>query len=160
MSAIPHQKLAQRKRRILNRIAHCGIGPDGGPVMGASNIHYDLAERSRGLVHGGIGLIHDFAKKIGLVEAIDRRLQILKLHLPYHESDHVLNIAYNALCDGTCLDDIELRRNDEVFLDALGANGSPIPLRREISAVASNRRTFGPCKRPSTKFGSRSGATA
>jgi hypothetical protein len=127
VSAIPHQKMAQRKRRILGRIEHRGIGPDEGPVMGASNIHYDLAERSRGLAYGGIGLIHDFAKRIGLVEAIDSRLHILKIHLPYHESDHVLNIAYNALCDGTCLEDIELRRNDEVFLDSLGAKRIPDP---------------------------------
>jgi hypothetical protein len=35
--------------------------------------------------------------------------------------------AYNALCDGTCLEDIELRRNDEVFLDALGARRIPDP---------------------------------
>jgi hypothetical protein len=39
----------------------------------------------------------------------------------------VLNLAYNALCDGTCLEDIELRRNDEVFLDALGARRIPDP---------------------------------
>ena len=52
---------------------------------------------------------------------------MLKIHLPYHESDHVLNIAYNALCNGTCLEDIELRRNDEAFLDALGAQRIPDP---------------------------------
>jgi Transposase DDE domain group 1 len=51
----------------------------------------------------------------------------LKIHLPYHESDHVLNLAYNAMCDGTRLEDIELRRNDEVFLDALGAERIPDP---------------------------------
>jgi hypothetical protein len=62
-----------------------------------------------------------------LAEAIDRRLHLLKIHLPYHESDHVLNLAYNALCDGTCLEDIELRRNDEVFLDALGTRRIPDP---------------------------------
>ena len=50
-----------------------------------------------------------------------------KYHLPYHESDHVLNFASNALCHGTCLDDIELRRNDVVFLDALGADRIPDP---------------------------------
>ena len=54
-------------------------------------------------------------------------MHLLKIHLPYHESDHVLNFAYNALCDGTCLQDIELRRNDEVFLDALGAERIPDP---------------------------------
>jgi hypothetical protein len=39
----------------------------------------------------------------------------------------VLNLAYNALCDGTCLQDIELRRQDEVYLDALGAQRIPDP---------------------------------
>ena len=52
---------------------------------------------------------------------------LFKIHLPYHESDHVLNFAYNALCEGTCLEDIELRRNDEAFLDALGAQRIPDP---------------------------------
>jgi hypothetical protein len=36
--------------------------------------------------------------------------------MPYWESDHVLNIAYNVLLGGMRLEDIELRRNDEVFL--------------------------------------------
>jgi hypothetical protein len=93
----------------------------------ARNIHYEIADRSRGTAHGGIGAIHALARQIGLIEAIDDRLHVLKIHLPFHESDHVLNFAYNALCDGTCLQDIELRRNDEVFLDALGARRIPDP---------------------------------
>ena len=76
---------------------------------------------------GGIGLVHRLAGEIGLIDAIDRRLHLLKIHMPYHESDHVLNLAYNALCDGTRLEDIELRRNDEVFLDALGTERIPDP---------------------------------
>ncbi len=66
-------------------------------------------------------------KKVGLAERIDERLQLLKVHAPYHESDHVLNIAYNSLCGGRTLDDIEMRRNDRVFLDALGAQSIPDP---------------------------------
>jgi hypothetical protein len=31
-------------------------------------------------------------------------VQLLKRHLPYHESDHVLNLAYNALLDGVRLE--------------------------------------------------------
>ena len=84
-------------------------------------------EKSRGLAYGGIGLMHRVAERTGLIEAIDRRLHLLKFHLPYHESDHVLNFAFNALCEGTCLEDIELRRQDEVFLDALGAETIPDP---------------------------------
>ena len=67
------------------------------------------------------------ARRTGLVEAIDRKLRLLKLHLPYHESDHVLNMAYNVLTGGTCLEHIELRRNDEVYLDALAAQRIPDP---------------------------------
>ncbi len=96
-------------------------------MLAARNIRYELAEKTRGLGVGGIGAIHLLARRVGLIEAIDRDLHLLKMHKPYHESDHVLNIAYNALCNGTCLEDIELRRNDEVYLDALGAQRVPDP---------------------------------
>jgi hypothetical protein len=97
------------------------------PVFTASNIRYDVAAKTRAIAPGGIGAIQLLVRKLGLAEAIDDRLHLLKYHLPYHESDHVLNLAYNALCNGTCLDDIELRRNDLVFLDALGADRIPDP---------------------------------
>ncbi len=93
----------------------------------ASNIHYEIRRPHRGIAHGGIGAIHLLARRIGLIDAIDDELHLLKIHLPYHESDHVLNLAYNALCDGTCLQDLELRRQDEVYLDALGARRIPDP---------------------------------
>ncbi len=93
----------------------------------ASNIRFELADKTRGIGVGGIGVVHRLAREIGLIEAIDRRLHLLKIHRPYHESDHVLNLAYNALCDGTRLEDVELRRNDEAFLDALGTERIPDP---------------------------------
>ena len=96
-------------------------------MFSASNIHYEMADRLRGLNCGGIGAIHRMVVALGLVEALDRDVQLLKVHLPYHESDHVLNIAYNFLCGGTCLEDLELRRNDEAYLDALGAMRIPDP---------------------------------
>lgn len=95
--------------------------------MNSAGVKYELADKARGITYGGIGMLRRLAEKIGLVENIDRRLHLLKFHLPYHESDHVLNFAINALCEGTCLQDIELRRNDEVFLDALGADAIPDP---------------------------------
>lgn len=39
----------------------------------------------------------------------------------------MLNIGYNALCGGMRLEDIALRRNDVVFLDALGVASLPDP---------------------------------
>jgi hypothetical protein len=71
--------------------------------------------------------MHLLARRSGLIDAIDARLHLLKVHLPYHESDHVLNIAYNILSGGSCLEDLELRRNDEVYMDALGAQRIPDP---------------------------------
>ena len=93
----------------------------------ASNIHYELSERTRGLGCGGIGAMHRLARKMGLIEELDRHVEVLKIHRPYHESDHVLNIAFNILAGGTCKEDIELLRNDEVYLDALGAQRIPDP---------------------------------
>jgi len=96
-------------------------------MLSASNIHYELSDKARGLGVGGIGALHLLARRVGLIERIDSELHLLKVHLPYHESDHVLNIAYNILSGGTCLEDVELRRNDEVYLDALGAQRIPDP---------------------------------
>jgi Transposase DDE domain group 1 len=121
------QRLANCKRRILHRLDKTKLGNVDRPMFTAANIHYDVAERTRGLAHGGIGAMHALARRLGLIDAIDRRLYVLKIHLPYHESDHVLNFAYNALCEGSRLQDIELRRNDEVFLDALGTQRIPDP---------------------------------
>jgi DDE family transposase len=96
-------------------------------MFAASNITHEIAGRTRAIAHGGIGSIHLLARKTGLIQTLDRELQLLKVHLPYHESDHVLNIAYNVLCDGDCLQDLERLRNDEAYLDALGASRIPDP---------------------------------
>ncbi len=123
---IPEQ-IEARKRSIDERLNR-GIPDDTSrPMFSASNIHFELAERTQAISHGGIGMIHKLAQASGLVEAIDKHLHLLKIHVPYHESDHVLNIAYNALCEGRCLEDIELRRNDETFLDALDTDRIPDP---------------------------------
>lgn len=127
MTATIAGRLANRKRRIARRLDPTRLGDCSRPAFTARNIHYEVADRSRGFVHGGIGVIHALARQVGLIDAIDDRLHLLKIHLPFHESDHVLNFAYNALCEGTCLQDIELRRTDEVFLDALGARRIPDP---------------------------------
>jgi hypothetical protein len=121
------RKLANRKRRIARRLDKTDLGDCSQPMFTARNIQYEISDRSRGITHGGIGALHVLARQLGLIDAIDERLHVLKIHLPYHESDHVLNFAYNALCDGTCIQDMELRRNDEVFLDALGARRIPDP---------------------------------
>jgi len=127
VKTIPHRHHAAGKRKIRRRLDRPITAPSPEPVFTASNIHYEAATKTQAISCGGIGAIQLLVRKLGLAEAIDERLHLLKYHLPYHESDHVLNFAYNALCNGTCLDDIELRRNDVVFLDALGADRIPDP---------------------------------
>ena len=119
--------LNERKRRILGRIEN-RPGPERDqPMMTAANIHYELADRVQGLSSGGIGAMLLLARRTGLIGAIDSTVHVLKRHLPYHESDHVLNIAFNVLAGGKRIEHIELRRNDEVYLDAVGAERVPDP---------------------------------
>jgi hypothetical protein len=127
VNANVHRQLNRRKRRILRRIENQPGVERSTPMMTASNIHYEIADRTRAVAPGGIGAIHLMARKIGLIDDIDESLHLLKRHLPYHESDHVLNIAYNLLSGGSRLEHLEVRRNDEVYLDALGARRIPDP---------------------------------
>ena len=127
MKPIPHRHHAAGQRKIRRRLDRPVTAPSPEPVFTASNIHYEVADKTKAIPCGGIGAIHLLVRKLGLAQAIDDRLHLLQFHFPYHESDHVLNFAYNALCNGSCLDDIELRRNDVVFLDALGADRIPDP---------------------------------
>jgi hypothetical protein len=116
-----------RKNTIRRRLDKTKDTATARPVFSGRPIDYEVSHRHQAIAHGGIGAIHVLAHRLGLPQAIDQHLHLLKVHLPYHESDHVLNIAYNPLCHGTCLQDIELRRNDDAFLDALGARRIPDP---------------------------------
>ena len=97
------------------------------PVLSTTQTRYEVSDRVSGTAYGGIALAHRLAVDIGLVDAINRKLHVLKTHVPYHESDHVLNFAFNAMCDGRCIEDIECRRQDEAYLDALGVSSVPDP---------------------------------
>ena len=119
--------LRKRKQDLAKRLKRRQWPEQARPMFRAQNIQYEMAERPRAIDCGGIGAFHILAQNTGLIKAIDSNLHLLKRHLPYHESDHVLNIAYNTLTGGTCLDDIELRRNDETFMDAIGAERIPDP---------------------------------
>jgi hypothetical protein len=120
--------LARAKARIEGRLADFRRPPvKGKPTFNASNIKYTTTGRMLAINAGGIGLVHKMAKRLGLVAEIDKNLELLKAHLPYHESDHVLNIAYNILCGGKVLDDLEILRHNEAYLNALGTTAIPDP---------------------------------
>jgi len=122
-----HKILTKRKRKIEKRLERRNWEDQERPMFRGSNIGYELDGRDQGIAWGGIGVIHTLAKRMGLVKQIDERLHLLKRHVPYHESDHVLNIAYNVLAGGEGFEDIELLRQDEGWMDALGAEIIPDP---------------------------------
>ncbi len=99
----------------------------GQRVLRGGNIHYEISDRVRAVDCGGLGVIQLLVKQLELAETIDQRVKVLERHLPYRESDHVLNLIYNVMTGGSCLQDVEARRRDPVYLDALGARKVPAP---------------------------------
>lgn len=127
MSKSYPKSLRNRKQRIQRRLKPRAWPVQDQPMFGARNIHYEMGDKTQALGCGGIGAIHLLSQKIGLVDLLNEKVHVLKRHLPYHESDHVLNVAYNILAGGVRLEDIELRRQDECFLNGLGAPRIPDP---------------------------------
>ena len=126
MNARLRRECRRRKRRLLKRIDK-NEGASRTPMIKPPRASYELAERQQAVACGGLGMIMEAVRQTGLRDEINRAAPVLKLHAPYDEADHVLNIAVNLLTGGTCLDHIEHRRNDEAFLDALGAPRIPDP---------------------------------
>lgn len=114
------------KNNLSKRLENDGDVQDE-TMLTASPIHYDISGKIQAISCGGIGLVHNIVNAIGLPEEIDNRLHLLKQHRPYHESDHVLTIAYNIIAGGTCLEDLELLRNNSAYMDCLGAERIPDP---------------------------------
>ncbi len=138
------KRVARRKARVRRRLERGRRnrfvrGAEGTPVIGAGRIRYELSDRTRAIAHGGVGMMLELARSTGLVDEIDRRLQLLELHAPYQGSDHVLAHVLNMLCGGTRLEHLELLRNDESLLNAIVADSIPDP-----TTAGDFFRRFGP----------------
>ena len=97
------QEWRRRRQRIQRRLDQHQREPGAGfegqrPVLQGGNVRVEMGARHTGTAYGGVAVMHQLVRELGLSQAIDRRLHLLKFHVPYHESDHVLNFAYNALC--------------------------------------------------------------
>ena len=120
------QTLKKRQAQILERLANDHeVRPS--PMMGATNVVYGVSDRVDATAWGGVAAMHQLARTVGLIKALDENVHVLKVHKPYHESDHILNIALNVLAGGTFLEDLELRRQDQSYMNALGADRIPDP---------------------------------
>src|SRR6266545_2158952 len=145
-----HKILRRDKKNLEKRLERKHFDDQPEPMFKDSNIVYEIGDRTRVIGYGGIGAIHKMVCKLKLDVGINDRIELLKIHVPYHESDHVLNIAYNVLSGGTCFEDIDRLRNDETYMNALGATRIPDPttagdfVRRfvSVSSVVELQETF------------------
>ena len=136
---------ARRGRKAKLRRARARGGRAGSkPVFGPGRIHLEIAARIGAMSFGGIGVMRRLVSRLGLVREIDRRLHLLKRHLPYREWDHVLNIAYNILCGSTRLEDLNGLRNNVPYLDTLDAEMIPSPTPAAARSSASAPSTWRP----------------
>lgn len=87
------KNIAKRHKKIEKRLERRNWESQSKPMFGAADIRYEVDGRYSGIPYGGIGTIHTMCKKIGLIGRIDAGLDLLKRHLPYFDSDHILNIA-------------------------------------------------------------------
>ena len=126
MKAKIRDQILRRQRRNAKRLKQAG-GNGRVSVLDAGTVNYEISSRIVATSAGGVRLAHDLARAVQLPKAIDERLDLLKIHRPYHESDHVLSLAYNLLAGGTCIEDLEQRRSDDAFLDMLGVERIPDP---------------------------------
>ena len=126
MNAKIRRQLKSRKRRVEARIDK-GNWSGASPMIGTPAVQYELAEKQQAISAGGIGTIMQLIQQLELRKQINQAVPLLKLHLPYDEADHVLNIALNLLAGGSCLEHLELRRTEEAFLNAVGAERIPDP---------------------------------
>jgi hypothetical protein len=122
-----HKTYLRDKQNLETRLVRKQYEDQPESMFKDSNIHYEIAERTRAISFGGIGALHKLVCKLGLDKAINKNIVLLQRHVPYWESDHVLNIAYNVLTGGTCIEDIERLRNDETYMNALDAERIPDP---------------------------------
>jgi hypothetical protein len=119
---------ARRRRKVEARhrqAGHWGARPE--PMFTSGKISYEIGGNVEATPFGGVFAMHRLVTRIGLVKKIDADLELLKIHLPYHESDHVLNLAYNVLTGGIRLEDIDRLRNDVPYMNGLGARLIPDP---------------------------------
>lgn len=127
MNTRDHKILLKDKQNLKKRLQRKNWTDQATPMLGHANLHYEIAGRTRAICHGGVGAIHAMVGRLGLDQAINQQVPLLATHVPYFESDHVLNIAYNVLTGGTCLEDIEPLRQDETYTRSLSAERIPDP---------------------------------
>lgn len=98
-----------------------------GRVVRFRKTHVEVEEDASVTAFGGLDLASAFCRRFKVAEKIDAHVSVLKRHLPYHESDHVLTQCLNLYVGGTCLEDQAHLQHSEPVLKLLGAVRLPDP---------------------------------
>ena len=99
----------------------------GGRVSRLPHMHVEVDERSEVTPYGGLAIATAFLRRFKVAERSDRHVKVFLLHMPYHESDHVLAQALNLYVGGTCIEDVADLQHSEAVLRIIGACRIPDP---------------------------------
>jgi len=97
-------KFDRRQRSITARLDPGWQPERAEPVIEGGNVRYEASDRVEAIACGGLGMMETVVECVGLRDSIDDGLHLLRRHLPYHESDHVLTLTYNVLTGGSEVD--------------------------------------------------------
>jgi hypothetical protein len=98
-----------------------------GRVMRTPKLHAEVDAQSEVTPYGGLALVSAFVRRFKVAQTIDERVNVLKLYLPYHESDHILALAMNFYVGGTCIEDMANLQQSEAVQRLLGSCRTPDP---------------------------------
>jgi Transposase DDE domain group 1 len=98
-----------------------------GRVMRHPLLHLESDPRGEITHYGGLVLAQQFVRRFRVAQRLDGTLRLFKRHAPYHESDHVLALAYTLYADGTCLEDQSVLQGSEAVRRLVGACRIPDP---------------------------------
>jgi hypothetical protein len=98
-----------------------------GPVFHNRQVRLKVQERGKVTPYGGLSMAHDLAMRLEMDRDVNRAVPVLKLHLPYMESDHILTHVYNQYVGGLCIEDIASLQHSDAIKHLLGACRIPDP---------------------------------
>lgn len=127
MNAKDSEILNQRQAELDARLDPRWQPETAAPLLFGTPVYYEISSRVTAIECGGVGVMVQLIRHLGLRDSIDQAIDLLKRHRPYHDSDHVLNMAFNVLVGGHSLEDLKLLRQNVGYMDALNAKRIPDP---------------------------------
>jgi hypothetical protein len=110
-----------------------------GPVFANRQVRLRVQQRGKITPYGGLSLAHDLGMRLGIDRDLNRSIKLLKINVPYFESDHILTHVYNLYVGGRCIEDISNLQHSEAIKHLFGACRIPDP-----TTAGDFLRRFGP----------------